>query len=55
VDLGGKPEDILLYIQEARRRDPRHPEIGLLDEGVAYSVMGRYSDGIDALKKRRTD
>jgi adenylate cyclase len=51
VDLGGKPEDILLYIQEARRRDPRHPEIGLLDEGVAYIVMGRYSDGINALKR----
>jgi adenylate cyclase len=49
--LSGKPEETLVYVQKARRLDPRHPEIGCLQEGVAYSTIGRYEQAVDALKQ----
>jgi adenylate cyclase len=47
----GKPEKTLVYIQKARRLDPRHLEWGCLQEGTAYNVMGRYAEAVDALKR----
>jgi adenylate cyclase len=49
--LGGKPEETLAYVEKARRLDPHHPEIGCLQEGVAYSLIGRYTAAVDELKR----
>ncbi len=50
VSLSGKPEETLVYVQNAKRLDPRHPEIGCNQEGAAYDTMGRYAEAVDALK-----
>jgi adenylate cyclase len=48
--LGGEPQNTLIYVQRAKRLDPRHPETGCLQEGSAYNSMGRYAEAIEALK-----
>jgi tetratricopeptide (TPR) repeat protein len=50
-NLGGKPEETLTYVQKARRLDPRHPEIGYLQEGFASNNMERYAEAAEALKE----
>lgn len=49
--LAGKPEETLTYVQKARRLDPRHPEIGCLQEGWAYNYMGHYAEAAEALNE----
>jgi len=49
--LGGKPEETLAYVEKTRRLDPRHPEIGCVLEGGAYSRMGRYAAAVDELNR----
>jgi len=49
--LSGKPEETLVYVQKAKRLDPRHPEIGCLLAGYAYDAIGRYAQAVDALKQ----
>jgi adenylate cyclase len=46
-----KPADQLAHAQKAIRLDPRHPENYSLQEGVAYNRMGRYAEGVEALKR----
>ncbi|MBV8362325.1 MAG: hypothetical protein JO189_30975 [Deltaproteobacteria bacterium] len=48
--LSGKPEETLTYVEKARRLDPRHPEIGCLQEGSAYNYMEHYAEAAEALK-----
>jgi adenylate cyclase len=47
----GKPQSTLVYVQKARRLDPRHPQIGCLQEGTAYDSLGRYDAAVEALKR----
>ena len=49
--VGGKPAEILAYVQKARRLDPRQPEIGCLQEGAAYNMMFRYAEALDVLER----
>jgi adenylate cyclase len=50
LSLSGKPQETLIYVQNAKRLDPRHPALGCNQEGAAYDRMGRYAEAIDALK-----
>jgi tetratricopeptide (TPR) repeat protein len=50
LSLSGKPQETLVYVQNAKRLDPRHPALGCNQEGAAYDRMGRYLEAIDALK-----
>jgi tetratricopeptide (TPR) repeat protein len=48
-------EEAVAYAQQAMRLDPRHREIYEMQEGLAYSWLGRYPEAVDALKKGRQD
>jgi adenylate cyclase len=48
--LEEKPEETLMYIQKARRLDPRHPESGCLQEGATLNGLRRNAAAVEALK-----
>jgi adenylate cyclase len=47
----GNLEEAVAYAQKAMRLDPRHREIYLMQEGLAYCWLGRFAEAVDALKK----
>jgi adenylate cyclase len=51
----GNLEEAVAYAQQAMRLDPRHRGIYEMQEGLAYSWLGRYPEAVDALKKGRQD
>ncbi|MBV8773119.1 MAG: hypothetical protein JO166_12445 [Deltaproteobacteria bacterium] len=48
--LDEKPEETLMYIQKARRLDPRHPEFSCLQEGAALNGLSRNAAAVETLK-----
>jgi tetratricopeptide (TPR) repeat protein len=46
----GKPAEGVVAAQKAMRLDPGNRDLYSLDEGVAYTLMGRYDEAVPALK-----
>jgi TolB-like protein/class 3 adenylate cyclase len=47
----GHLEEAVAYAQKAMRLDPRHRDVYLMQEGLAYCWLGRFAEAVDALKK----
>ncbi len=46
-----KPAEALVAVEKAMRLDPQNPDIYLLQQGVAYTNLGRWKESITAFKR----
>ena len=52
LTYAGRPDEGIVFMQQAIERNPYHPGWYYLDLGLGHFVAGRYQDAIDALERR---
>jgi TolB-like protein/DNA-binding winged helix-turn-helix (wHTH) protein/predicted Zn-dependent protease len=50
LNFAGRPEQALWSVEQAMRLNPHYPPFYLINLGIAYYLLGRYSDAISTLK-----
>jgi adenylate cyclase len=47
----GKPKEVIVLVEKAMRLNPIPPSFYYIHLGVAYTLLGRYDDSLNAFKK----
>ncbi len=51
LNFAGRPEEALRIMKQGMRLNPRSPALYFVELGTAYSMTGRYAEGVAALKQ----